>query len=51
MRTYEATVRPDGKIDGKSVRVSIQASGYFDAKNLLEATYGKGNVIRIIPKN
>lgn len=47
MRTYEATVRPGGKIDGKSIRINIDAPGYFDAKQLLEATYGQGNVYNI----
>jgi len=50
LRTYEATVRPDGKVDGKSIRVSIDAPGYFDAKRMLEATYGQGNIITLREK-
>ncbi len=40
MRTYEATV----KIGGSSNKIRIDADGYYNAKKMLEAQYGEGNV-------
>ncbi len=42
--TYIARVRLS---NGCSEYVTIQASGYFNAKAMLEATYGKGSVISL----
>ncbi|MEA1674368.1 hypothetical protein [Nitrospirillum sp. BR 11163] len=40
MRTWKARV----KVGNNSIEVRIQANNYLDAKNLLEAQYGKGNI-------
>lgn len=40
--TYVASIRLS---NGSSETVHIQASGYFSAKAMLEASYGKGSVI------
>ena len=43
MQAWKAKIRPGGK--GLMIDVQIQANNASDAKRLLEAQYGKGNVI------
>lgn len=42
MKTFKAYVR----ISGRNTEVRIQARNVMDAKDLLEAQYGKGSVIQ-----
>lgn len=43
MAIYQARVKPNSK--GSPIRVEIEAKTNGDAKRLLEAQYGKGNIV------
>lgn len=42
MKTWKARVKPAGS--SASMEVQVQAKGYYDAKAMLEAQYGKGSI-------
>ena len=48
MDTYKADVTPGGK--GPALKVEIQSNSAANAKRLLEAQYGKGNVKFVLRK-
>ena len=44
MATYWARVKPGGR--GSNIEVTVEAKTANDAKRLLEAQYGKGNITK-----
>ncbi len=39
MKTYKVTLTPKSGVSGQSIRTSVEAVGYTEAKRLVEAQY------------